>query len=321
MAFPKVSIITVICGNNIDFMSKCLISLINNTDYPNVEFIVVSDAGNEMKHFISSIGEFNTSVKCVYRAHKNSNSSNRNLGARHASSDTKYLLFTDSDVLYSNKQWLNNLVCISEENSDIGIIGGVDDHDNIWGHCCFINNDTGILVNVPISFKVLPNFPVELMIIPGCNMLVRRSVFAYIGGWDEGFLPTYGEDIDICIQCLLTGHRVFGMHNDGVKHLYRATNENNSCERITTDEARCWLNIAAMRRLAMKYEGILPIRKLNTHSEWLDSIGNMRSSGQMHLEKLDKHPPTVIDGKLNIIYLPPNITSEMVKTYKSISFD
>ncbi len=302
MHIPKVSIITVICGQNVDFMGKCLVSLIENTDYPNCEFIVVSDADAEMRSFISKTGEYDSAVKCVFRSAKHSNSSNRNLGALHADTNSKYFLFADSDVLYSNKQWLNKLVNIAEQHADIGIIGGTDDQTS-WGHCCFVDDNSGILVNVLLACSTIPDFPLELMVIPGCNMLMRKDVFSNIGGWDEGFFPVYGEDIDICLRAILAGFRVFGMYNDGVRHLYRTTNENNSCERIGNEDSRWHLNLAAMKRLAMKYRGILPTASLGSHQEWIEYIGRMRHMGKSHRFPLAELPPTMSEDKLNALYI------------------
>lgn len=306
MHSPKVTIITVICGSNVDFMGKCLVSLIENTGYPNAEFVVVSDADDTMKKFISKVGEYNPVVKYVFREERHSNSSNRNLGAAHASADSKYLLFSDSDVLYSNRKWLDNLVAISEQHQDIGVIGGTDD-DTSWGHCCFVHDGSGILVNVLLACQTIPTFPLELMVIPGCNMLIRNNVFKEVNGWDEGFSPVYGEDIDMCLRCILAGYRVFGMYNNGVKHIYRDTNENSSCELVGEEDYRWHLNLAAMKRLGMRYRGILPSTQLASHQEWIEYMGKMRREGRRHLQGLEVLPPTTIAGKLNPLYRVGNI--------------
>lgn len=301
VGLPQISIITVLCGNNVDFMGKCLVSLIENTGYSNCEFIIVSDSDAEMRNFISQIGEYNPSVKCIFRGSRHSNASNRNLGALHADKNSKYLVFTDSDVLYSNGVWLERLVRIAEQHSDIGIIGGTDDQ-TCWGHCCFVDDNSGVLVNVLLACPAIPDFPLELMIIPGCNMLMRRDVFSLVGGWDEGFSPVYGEDIDLCLRSILAGYRVFGMYNAGVRHLYRNSNENNSCELVGSEDSRWHLNLAAMKRLALKYRGILPSAARGSHQEWIESINQMRGSGKPRLTNLENLPPTMVEGVINPLY-------------------
>jgi GT2 family glycosyltransferase len=318
MPMPKVSIINVICGNNIEFMGKCLNSLISNTDYPNFELIIVTDSGKEMKSYISSIAEHNPVIKCVYRDTRHSNASNRNVGALNASNDSQYYLFVDSDVMYSNNQWLMNQVNIIEENADIGMIGGGE--GNTLGHYCFIDKNRGVLINVLNEFNDLfQNQHIEMMIIPGYNMLMRREVFTAIGGWDEGFTPVYGEDIDICLRCILAGYKVFGMHNKGVHHLYRDTKENNSSELLVSDIVQNHLNLASIRRLALKYEGILPTTSFQSFQEWFAFTKKMRDSGKgKYIKSL---PPTVIDGKINHIYLPLTNTVEVSKIYNAITLD
>lgn len=320
LPFPKVSVINVVCGNNVEFMGKCLNSLLENTDYPDVEFVIVSDSGNEMKNYIASLAEYNCFIRLVFRGGKHSNASNRNLGAFHASADSKYYLFADSDVMYSDRQWLKNLVSVSEKFDDIGIIGGGD--ETTLGHFCSIDNETGILVNEVMEFNgILPDNPVEMMIIPGYSMLIRKSMFACIGGWDEGFTPVYGEDIDICIRCILAGYKVLGKFNKGVQHLYRNTNENNSCERIASDNNRLWLTVASNRRLAMKFWDILPTKRLNSYSLWVDHLKFMRAVGQSYLSRMKQLPPTVVERKLNQLYIPTKDTSAICEIYNAISFD
>jgi len=319
VSMPNVSVINVICGNNVGFMGKCLESLINNTDYPNVEFVIVTDSDGEMKKYISNIARHNPAIKCVYRNERHSNASNRNSGALHASPDSKYYLFADSDVMYSNKQWLKNMVNILEVNDNIGMIGGGD--GSTLGHYGYIDEKRGILINVVPDFKdSIPNDPVEMMIIPGYNMLMKREMFAAIGGWDEGFTPVYGEDIDICLRCILAGYRIFGIYNEGVHHLYRNTRENNSSELLTSDVMREYLNLASIRRLALKYEGILPTENLETFQKWFDATKNMRDCGQEYSRRVKKLPPTVIEGKINHLYLPLTDVSEVSKIYDTIFF-
>lgn len=320
MSMPKVSVITVICGNNIDFMCNCLKSLINYTDYPNVEFIVVTNTNNEMINRISDLSEYNTLIKPVHRNKKHSNASNRNLGALHASPDSKYYLFADSDVMYSDDQWLTNLVTISEEHEDIGLIGGGE--DTTLGHYCWIDETFGLLINVVLGFDdVTPDHPFEMMVIPGYSMLMRKSVFTVIGGWDEGFLPVYGEDIDICLRCILSGYRVFGVFNKGVNHLYRNSKENNSCELLKTDDNQLLLNTASIRRLAIKYDNILPKQKYNSYQEWLEYVKLMRINGRKHLSELIDLPSTVIDGKISSLYLPLKHNEQMSQIYDTVLFE
>lgn len=318
---PRVSVINVICGDNIEFMGKCMNSLISNTDYPNVEFIIVTNSGKEIENYVSNLAKNNPAIKCVFRNNRHSNASNRNIGAAHASPDSKYYLFADSDVMYSDDQWLRNLVNVLEENAEIGMIGGGD--GNTLGHYCFIDENKGILIHFINYFEedLVQNYHVEMMIIPGYNMLIRREIYTAIAGWDEGFTPVYGEDTDICLRCILAGYKVHGIHNKGVHHLYRNTKENNSSELLPSDDIQFYLTFAAVRRLALKYEGILPTKQLDSFQAWFNALKNMRENCKEYSKHIKALPPTVLNGKINNLYLPLLHTEEISKIYHDISFN
>lgn len=318
-SYPKVSIINVISGNNIDFMGNCLRSLLENTEYPDVEFIIVSDAASAMNQFITDTTCRNPLVKTAFRDRQYGNAANRNHGATVADPQSDYLLFVDSDVLYTDKMWLARLIDQAERIPDLGCIGGGD--STILGHFCWTDPTTGIVINNLMDFAgVLPDKPAEVMIIPGFSQLLRHRVFHEIGQWDEGFFPVYGEDIDLCLRCLLAGYKVFGIHNPGVRHLYRDTNNNNSCERLT-DDNRLWLTVAGCRRLAIKYETILPTSPKEGYHEWLAFLNEMRRNRSDKLHKLPVLEPTVLHNSLNMSYLPLNQQEDLAQIYKTVRFN
>lgn len=318
-SYPKVSIINVISGNNIDFMGNCLRSLLENTEYPAVEFIIVSDAASAMNKFITDTTCHNPLVKTAFRDRQYGNAANRNHGAMVADPRSDYLLFVDSDVLYTDKMWLARLIEHAKQIPDLGCIGGGD--SSILGHFCWTDPDTGIVINNLMDFAgVLPDQPTEVMIIPGFSQLLPRGVFHAIGRWDEGFFPVYGEDIDLCLRCLLAGYRVFGLHNQGVRHLYRDTNANNSCERLS-DDNRLWLTVAACRRLAIKYADVLPTTPQESYPEWLTSLEAIRNSPTDRLHALPRLEPTVKENRLNLLYLPTNQKDELAQIFDTVRFN
>jgi GT2 family glycosyltransferase len=42
----------------------------------------------------------------------------------------------------------------------------------------------------------------------GAFLMLRRSVWAQLGGFDEGFFPVWFEDVDYCKRVLDSGHRI-----------------------------------------------------------------------------------------------------------------
>ncbi len=316
---PKISIITVISGNDVAFMASCFQSLISVTRYPCLEIIAVCDAGPATRDYLQAVANDNHTVRLFFQRHKSGNAANRNAGAALASADTKYLLFCDSDVLLSDPSWLQQLAEILEGNPNVGLIGS--SNGTALGHFCWIDSKSGLLINNVMDFATaLPDYPVEMMVVPGCCMLIRRSLFWKIGGWDDGFFPVYGEDIDLCLRCILAGSRVFSLHNPGVVHLYRNSGRNNSCERLS-DDRRLWLTVASCRRLALKYLGILPSCPASSYQDWYSVLQTSLYDRGLEILPTKPLPPTIVNNRLNLLYLPTMDTDEICKIFESIKFD
>jgi GT2 family glycosyltransferase len=316
---PKVAVITVLSGQNSDFMSKCLMSLLENTAYPDVQFIIVCDSGDSLREMITNTSRNHPSITPVWRGQKYGCASNKNYGATFASRRPAYLLFTDSDVMYTDKLWLNKLVEFAEENPKVGLVGS--GNETTLGHFCWVQNETGVLINDVMDFAgAVPSTPLEFMVIKGYNQLIREPLFHSIGGWDEGFFPIYGEDIDLCVRCILAGYGVYGVFNPGVNHLYRDTNENNSCERLSSED-RLWLTVASCRRLAIKFDGILPCSDDKTYRLWIDCLDKLRDNASKKKLILPSLPPTVVNGKIFTGFLPLNADPKLAKIIEELCFN
>jgi len=64
--------------------------------------------------------------------------------------------------------------------------------------------------------------PGPVGVIPGAAMLVRRSVFNELGGFDAGY-GAYLEDVDLCWRAWLRGHQVYYQPAAVARHQYGAT--------------------------------------------------------------------------------------------------
>lgn len=313
----KTSIITVISGNDIPFLDTCLQSLLLTTACDQADIVAVCDSGDATREYLSQAAQLHPHLHPLFRDKKDGNAANRNVGASHADRSSEYLYFCDSDVVYSDANWLSRLVRILEERSDIGLIGS--GNSAALGHFCRIEGDSGLLVHEVMDFTgVIPTQPVEMMVIPGYSMLIRRSLFHEIGGWDEGFFPVYGEDIDLCLRCILAGSKVFSRYDPGVTHLYRNSGRNNSCERLS-DDRRLWLTVASCRRLALKYAGILPTESPQHYDAWLALTDGLRRTFRLSHARTGL-PPTVMGNRLNPLYLPAN-NDGIREVYASLHFD
>jgi GT2 family glycosyltransferase len=58
-----------------------------------------------------------------------------------------------------------------------------------------------------------------------CGLLIRRSAWQEIGGFDEAFYPAYYEDVDLCFRLREAGWRVVYEPNSVIKHVGSASTE------------------------------------------------------------------------------------------------
>jgi GT2 family glycosyltransferase len=90
-----------------------------------------------------------------------------------------------------------------------------------------INTDGGVVHFIGIGWAgdcgkpadVLPPSPTEVAFPSGAAMVIRRSVWDELGGFDESYF-LYSEDLDLGLRLWLSGHRVGVVPGARVVHAY-----------------------------------------------------------------------------------------------------
>jgi len=86
--------------------------------------------------------------------------------------------------------------------------------------------------------------------VAGMFMIIRRSVFERIGGFDDGF-RLYCEDVDICLRTWIEGYKVVCVPNLGVVHAARRASRYNGAHFLWHVASLCRLwRSAAYRRFS-----------------------------------------------------------------------
>lgn len=216
-------------------IETCLQGLFTKTDYPQIEVIVVDTGSVQQATFdiyehyarhprfrlMSYSGEFNFSKAC-------------NLGAADARGEA--LLFLNNDVEVLHSDWLHRLAQWLEI-SEVAIVGPKllfpDGHiqhggiviglhgltDNLFSHADdHISSPMG-------STDWVRNF----MAVTGACLLIRRSVFDQLGGFDERYRLLF-SDVDLCVRVHEAGHRIVYtphvrlLHHESATHQRRDPN-------------------------------------------------------------------------------------------------
>lgn len=189
---------------------ECLESVLAQ-DYPKdkLEVIVIDDGSED------GTDDVVRAFPCKLLSHKNSRGQSycRNLGAKEAHGEI--LAFVDSDCV-AGRQWLRELVHYFQWDR-IGAVGGfVDGYfqesplDRYEKTCSPLNMGAHIIhgSNDGSAFYV-----------PTCNLLVRKTAYAAIGGITESL--HVGEDVDFCWRLRNAGYDMFYVPRGAVRHKHR----------------------------------------------------------------------------------------------------
>jgi len=207
MENKKVAIIIPTYNQDL-LLEKCLLSLENKTHYKNYKIFLVDDSGK------GKIGEkikkrFKK-VKVIINKKNLGAASSINIGIKDSLKFYKpdyALIFTD-DCEIINKDWLQKIVNVSQDNEKFGITG-----------CRVLYPNKSLQWSAEKgkirSFDKKGNFNLtddmkqiqEVSDVMGCCFLIKKEVINKIGFLDEKFSPVYGEETDYCFRARKKGFK------------------------------------------------------------------------------------------------------------------
>ena len=220
MKGPDVCIL-IVTWNGKDILKKCLGSLIRSTDYTNYRIVIV-DNGSIDGTFEYVKQNFQDSD--VYRIEKNqgyAKACNKGLDYVIIKYNPKYIVTSNNDIEFIQKEWLSKLVENAESDKKIGAAspkllypdGTIQSAWTIidpkpWKF--FINN-YGRKKQDTEEFSVIK----EVDFLTGACSLFSTEAINKVGLLDENYAPGWLEDTDYC----------FKLKKAGFKLLYNGTSK------------------------------------------------------------------------------------------------
>jgi hypothetical protein len=215
----KVSII-IQCWNQWHFTKRCIKSVLNKTDYPNFDIIVINNASTDFTgRGLRSLAARHTKMNVI--------TNKENLGACKArdqggfASDSEFLLFLDNDTEITDPAWVNCLVETIKFHPRIGATGQL-----------------GVFHRFDESRHFFQSVHVPDLVVPinWCSsycFMMRNVAFQEVGGWKPDIFGTIGwEDTGICYALrergwvVTTTKKVVGlMHYIGSRERMRVVRE------------------------------------------------------------------------------------------------
>lgn len=234
---PLVSII-IPTKDRTAFLKRCLSSIERNTSYTPYEIVVLDNgsASEDMLRYLEDVGRTWRVVVCPGRFNF---SLLNNRGAAEASGE--YLLFLNDDTEIVTKDWLAVMI-EQATRPGVGAVGAKLLYpDGSIQHAGVTLGVRGVAAH---AFRHTPNeewgyhgfahLTRNCSAVTAACMLVPRSVFDEIGGFDEGF-PVEFNDVDLCLRIERKGYRIVYAPDAVLYHYESATRRGTRC---LADEAR-----------------------------------------------------------------------------------
>ncbi len=204
----KESLVSIIIlnWNQLAYLKQCVDSLLQNTEYPKFEIIILDNGSVEpgTKEYLK-----NLPFQVILNSRNLGYAKGNNLAAKYARGE--YLLFLNNDTL-AQRNWLSPLLELMEERQDCGVAGSK------------LLYPDGTIQHIGVAFdwrgnrrhlykKYPAHIPPAQMIreceaVTGACLMIRKNLFNTLGGFDEKFING-SEDIDLCLRVRAKGYKVF----------------------------------------------------------------------------------------------------------------
>lgn len=211
--FPRVSVV-IPTKNNLEYLRRCLSTLLEKTDYPAYEIVIMDDHSTDpaVSDFYAEIQAEHANIRVFPNAEPFNYSRVNNTGARLADGDL--LLFLNNDVEICEPGWLVELVRWAQ-TPGVGMVGAKLVYpDQSIQHAGIVLGMTGhanhiFAGSVPWRGGLFasPQVYRNVSAVTGACMLVRREAFEAVGGFNEA-LPLVFNDVELCLRFRRSGWRI-----------------------------------------------------------------------------------------------------------------
>ncbi len=222
-------LVTVIIPNkdHADILARCVDSLAK-ASYANYELIVVEN-GSQLPETHAYYAELKRDPRVrILEWTKPFNYAAVNNFAAHAARG-ELLLFLNNDIESINPDWLEELVKQAVQPG-VGAVGAKLYYaDDTIQHAGIVVGMGGVAGHSHLNYpRRAPGhmqrlqYAQNVAAVTGACLLMPKSVFDEIGGFDEGFVLAF-NDVDLCLQVLAKGYRIVWTPDAELYHLESKT--------------------------------------------------------------------------------------------------
>lgn len=212
---PEVSII-IPTKNQKTLLKRCIDSIIKKTSYNNYRIVVINNDSDE-KETIEYLNELRSKHMILDIHNKDDKFSYSYINNQAVSMvNSEYVLFLNNDTEVIDGNWLSAMVGYAQIDN-VGIVGArLLFPDNRVQHAGVVLG----LYNgmVAPAFKLLPDYDLgyfnfakvtrNYSCVTAACMIIRKSLFNELNGFDEENFAVAYNDVDLCVRCLKQGKRI-----------------------------------------------------------------------------------------------------------------
>ncbi|QLI80129.1 glycosyltransferase [Chitinibacter fontanus] len=211
---PIVSII-IPTKDQLEYLSRCVDSLISLTNYKRYEIIIVDNGSVtvECKKYLSGLCSLGVGfIKVINHPGEFNFSKMNNLAATQASGD--YLLLLNNDTEIIDPDWLDAMLNHACRN-EVGIVGakllfpdGTLQHAGVFLGLRGVADHPYIGMQPASSLMERDCIDQVLSAVTAACMMIRKEIYLEVGGFDEESLKVSFNDVDLCLKIKKLGYLI-----------------------------------------------------------------------------------------------------------------
>ena len=202
----------------------CIQSILEHTDFHETPYEVIL-ADDVSKDATASIGDYIRGLVVSRNTENQGFLKNCNQAAKKAVGD--YIFFLNNDTKVTDG-WLSSLLNLMDGDESIGMAGSKliypDGRLQEAGGIIWSDGSGWNYGRLDDPEKPQYNYLKEVDYISGAAIMIRRSLWEEIGGFDERFAPAYCEDSDLAFEVRKHGKRVVYQPKSVVVHFEGISN-------------------------------------------------------------------------------------------------